>query len=663
MRLEKSSSESRLVGLLVIVTLALGIIAIYAIPKVFAVDRSGDTVESYTVTLHADGTLDESFVYKIVSRDTRFLFRYWEEAVVPLNKGYSTDQTYLEVISVTAPSGTTAYLKDYLGEVSIYSGPTDTQTISDLAYFDEVGAFNPNYYEPGTYTVSYKYRLHFPVDSDGFYDHLNIQFAREHITYSSVKIILEDTVKATAVYPHPPSLQMTKSGSDVIITGSSAENELLEVEMLATSTDSPWRSWGILFQETNTKAGTESANQLYSTQYWTAYAFNLVSKAAVLLVPLLLLGLWFLYGREEDVTVPTYLSTVPNPGRKPWYVNLVYNKGMLKFDENGFYATLLDLDTRGKINIETNEGSKTSPIPSATTTSPTSSGGGLRIRILDTNVSDEYEKRVMAFLASNSTPDPANSTQSIFDTNTLNAYASQISSSVSPPANALTVQSQLQTLMNPMGSSVFRDVWQKIPWDHFNDNNKKLVVVAVLGALFVVASIVISLWAPIASYLMTAPGFLGVVIIIQYVVARVFPVFLMGRYKPGLYKEKLEWGAFQANLSDFSQMQKYGTEDLSMWGSWLVYGTALGVGDKVAQAMKSLNVKFSTASVPLVAHTHFHPITAARSKAVISSGGSGRSGGGYRGGGSRGGGGGRGGVVDAAGVVGAVDDLPPSFTH
>ena len=102
MTLDKSSSELKLVGLLVIVTLALGLVAIYAIPKVTAQDKSGDTVESYTVTLHSDGTLDETYVYNIVSRDTRFLFRFWEEVVAPSGSGYPSNQPHLEVISITS---------------------------------------------------------------------------------------------------------------------------------------------------------------------------------------------------------------------------------------------------------------------------------------------------------------------------------------------------------------------------------------------------------------------------------------------------------------------------------------------------------------------------------------------------------------------------------
>jgi uncharacterized membrane protein len=642
MSLDKISSELRLVGLLVLVTLALGIAAIYAFPLVTAQDRSGDTVDSYSVTLHSDGTLDETYVYRIVSTDTRFLFRFWDEAVVPSGSGYPSDQTHLELITITAPPGTTAYLKDDLGRVTIYSGD-DSQTIRNLAYWDEVGAFNPLYYSPGSYTVSYKYRLYFPVDSDGSFDHLNIQFAREHITYGNVKIVLEDAGAATTVYTHPPSLQVSRSGDDVTITGASPENELLEVEMLASTASSPWRSWGIVYPETNTKALTDAANQQYTTQYWTAYSVNLLGKAAVLLVPFLLLGLWFRFGREEDVTVPHYLSTVPNPDRRPWYVNLVYNKGMLKFDENGFYATLLDLDNRGKIKILPWEEEHTSQTSNGTVADASSrSGGGLRILILDTAVSDEYERKVMGFFVNNSTPNATNPTQPVFDTDTLNTLANQITSAGEPSVKALTAQTELAALMSPLESGAF-GAWRKIPKEQMTDNSRYLYVLPTVGLLFLGASLGASMWASIVAYMLTLPVVMGMVILAQFMVASLFPVHLLGRYKPGLYREKLEWNAFREFLGDFSQMQKYGTEDLAMWGSWLVYGTALGVGDKVAQAMKSLNVRFPAAQVPVIAHRHFYPIITA-SRPVTYSGG--RSHGGFHGGGGgggHGGGGGRGG--------------------
>ena len=46
-------------------------------------------------------------------------------------------------------------------------------------------------------------------------------------------------------------------------------------------------------------------------------------------------------------------------------------------------------------------------------------------------------------------------------------------------------------------------------------------------------------------------------------------------------------------------IRKYAPEDLPMWGDWLVYGTALGVGDKVEQAMKVLNIPVAETGVPM----------------------------------------------------------------
>jgi uncharacterized membrane protein len=106
-----------------------------------------------------------------------------------------------------------------------------------------------------------------------------------------------------------------------------------------------------------------------------------------------------------------------------------------------------------------------------------------------------------------------------------------------------------------------------------------------------------------------------------------------------MYKEKLEWDAFRAHLSDYSQLNRYSTEDLSMWGIWLVYGAALGVGDKVAKAMHDFNIKLESAVVAITARKHFHPMITASQTASGGGGGKGHKGGGGR---KMGGGGGRG---------------------
>jgi uncharacterized membrane protein len=125
------------------------------------------------------------------------------------------------------------------------------------------------------------------------------------------------------------------------------------------------------------------------------------------------------------------------------------------------------------------------------------------------------------------------------------------------------------------------------------------------------------------------PIILGLVMIVQVVIAYLSPQTILGKWKERMYKEKLEGDAFRAHLDDYSQLKKYSTEDLSMWGSWLVYGTALGLGEQVAQAMKELNIQLSPTVATSASRTHYTSVRAAS----ISSGGGGGSGGGHKGGG------------------------------
>jgi len=100
----------------------------------------------------------------------------------------------------------------------------------------------------------------------------------------------------------------------------------------------------------------------------------------VLALPFLLLILYHLFGREKECSTPEYLSMVPDQTTKPWIVNLLFTGDPLDFDENGFYATLLDLHRQGIIHISAG------------------SHGHVQIRILKGYSSDDYEDRVLDFL-------------------------------------------------------------------------------------------------------------------------------------------------------------------------------------------------------------------------------------------------------------------------
>lgn len=208
-RRESVSGDVKLIGILVAATLALGIAEILAVPSISAQDRSGDVIEQYTVTLHPDGTLEETYVYTLKSSDTWMVFRFWEENLDYDIMGRGEDNIVL--MSIEVPPGSIAYIKNYAGQVTILP-PTQADsylmsTISEIAYINEVGCYNPGYFPPGSYTISYTFKINFWIDIFT-QDYLNLIPGRDHLPYKNVKIVLEDADYITEEYLHSPSLHL-----------------------------------------------------------------------------------------------------------------------------------------------------------------------------------------------------------------------------------------------------------------------------------------------------------------------------------------------------------------------------------------------------------------------------------------------------------------------
>ena len=95
----------------------------------------------------------------------------------------------------------------------------------------------------------------------------------------------------------------------------------------------------------------------------------------------------------------------------------------------------------------------------------------------------------------------------------------------------------------------------------------------------------------ITSFLFSYGVYTSIVILLQTIPPLFVSSSLFGRWKENYYKEKLEWDAFKTFLSDFASIKKYAPQDIKMWQEWLVYATTLGVGDKVVEAMRQLNIQ------------------------------------------------------------------------
>jgi uncharacterized membrane protein len=559
------SEKSQLAGV-VAAGLLLGLIALAGI-VFFAPLFDGDlTVSSYEAVLGTDGTLTEQYTFDVGSGyEYRMLYRIWEAPVtfIPLY------EPHIRFVSLDPPPGTIGYVRDGNGDVTVYPAgapEASRSTIRNLAYRNEVGIFNADYYPRGEYTARYEYVVNPPFETDGATTHLNLQLAgTTHIPYHHVRV----TVPATGidtVYAYPPSLETQKSGDVYVITGSVAADEILGIEMLGT-TEAFSAMSGFTRHVDAVREEAASGAFWYNLPYYVASLLNWLGKIAVIIVPLLLVVVWHRYGREKEFTVPQYLSTLPGTALKPWQVNLLFKKDAVDFDEDGYYATLLDLHRRKNIRIEEK-----------------GEGKGLQIRVLSTDAADAYEQRVIAFITTLSE-------NGVLDTDRIEKLTKQAQTISSAEETALRYQRSL--------ADVTKRVDTTISGQYMVDGREHLLVLLLPALVMAGISLILALVAPMQSYL-TFPALLcWVIVVVQVAIASAAPSTLFGHWKDDRYREKLEWDAFTNFLSDMAMIRKYAPADISMWGEWLVFGTALGVGDKVEAAMKSLNVQIPETGVPM----------------------------------------------------------------
>jgi len=585
--------EVKQLSIVLLLTISIGVVGLALSQYVpTALFMSGDVVvEEYHATLYLNGTLVEDYLYDVKeSNKYRMLYRIWD-APVSLK---SIDYPYIEVLGIEAPEGSVGYIKDYLGVVWASSYLREIQA---LAEFDEVGCFNPSKFEAGKYRVRYVFRIHPPIEYDGRLCHLNLKLADEHLPYLRVTVSVEDKGFLKEVYPHPPSLKIVE-GNFLEIQGSSSRDELLEVELLLKPDVLEFLD-GFVKDVDNVEQATVQANMFNSAQYLFLEAFRVLVKILILAIPLILIFIYVRHGKEKRFTVPKYLSYVPNRDRKPWVVNLVFKSDALDFDENGFYATLLDLHRRGKLQI-------------------TPKNKGLIIRILDSNVDDAYERRVLKVLRSLSYGE-------ILDTDTLDSLIEEFKRS----------RRELSKLIRDV-KYVTRKPSFRIASKFMISGRKRVGILAGLSGALLLISVLLIVTLPYMTS-MSLDALLGsIVLLIQSIVAVVAPSTLFGRWKGSAYKEKLEWDSFRRFLSDLAMIRRYAPQDLSIWGEWLIYGTSLGVGDKVVEAMKELEIPMIEADIATSIPLLFRPVIFI---APPSSGRGGGVGGGFGAGGGFGGGG------------------------
>jgi uncharacterized membrane protein len=611
-------SETRQIALVIVSVLVIGILGLLVtgglpgveagLPSSSVIAGKDVYVDDYSADLYLNGTLKESFIYNIdAAGKYRMLYRTWTTLPVYIE---NPGRPYVEPLQIIPPSRSIPYIKDQLGNVTITSEDEAFQAaaseISSLAEPNEVGSYRPQRFDAGRYRIDYLFSIHPPLECDSEYCHWNLAFADKHLPYRQATITIHDPENLIVrLFPHTSMpFDVKKEGDAWVITGSSPEDGLIEVEMLlrpeASKAIDGFKRQVSDVEEKTLSAQSESAS-------WPLQAL----RTLVLIFPFALAIFYYRFGKEKQFTVSEVLSYVPQK-RKPWLVNMVFRGDAFDFDENGFYATLLDLHERGAIEID--------------------SKNGLKIKLLKGISSaeedyDDYERSVLSFLKENSVG-------GIFDPSAFEGKVKALSSS-------LIHSQELKDLHDRMNDLLHKGGDKNAACAFVSGRSIRMLggfgLNYVLKAAFYLAFFIIFFGG--LSLLSNPLVATGLILIVQIAIVIAAPSALFGRWKEDYYKEKLEWDAFRNFLSDFAMIKKYAPEDLEIWREWLIYGTALGVGDKVRDAMASLNVIIPLAIAERGMRTHFaHAYATSAPKS--SGSGSGGGGGGFGGGGGSGGGGG-----------------------
>ncbi|SMO65078.1 Uncharacterized membrane protein [Balnearium lithotrophicum] len=518
---------------------------------------------SAVISLDKEINLSEDFTY-FVKEDKKFqmLYRVWR---APLTYREKINRPYIRLDETIYSKGLYDwYVKDFKGRIfGSFSNPQSKFLVRKLAEQNEVGMVNPNRFSSGRYNLGLLYTVFPPIESDGKFLHLNLRLGDKHIFYRKVFVEIDDPRgMVKEVFPHVTNWDLKRNGNKIFLTGLSPLNSIVGVELLLKPTDIN----GFFYRTTDVDTKTLEANKGLFTVRLFYDVFKTFLFIIVLLYPIFFYLFYLKFGREKEFLVPSFLSYVPNPKRKPYVVNLLFNRDALSGDENALFSTVLDFIRRGIVSVK-------------------KSYNSLVIEILKENEKfDDYERKVIEFFKIFGFRD--DKCRYYFD---LKSFKNRIEwwKRERNIAQLELLKKYLDILLSYENHKLTDRVLDRKGWNIFLLIHTSLLSVLIfliaVNKMFLLSDRFFIDFYPVYVY--------SAALLFNFLLSiALFPSQFFGRWKEDFYREKLMWDAFKNFLSDLAMIKKYSPEDISIWKEWLVYGTALDVADKVEEALRELSI-------------------------------------------------------------------------
>ncbi len=511
----------------------------------FTLDDHRFSIVDYEAHLTPGGILYENYTYSINSDGAlHMLYRHWS---TPLYYGplrdegiYLLNVSYRGNLSHVIPYVKTHYSGVYILNNASYSSG-DVDYIARKAWKSEAGIYVPTGIPAGKYTVSYVFLLYPVLEKHGDYYHLPLDLGIGHNTYLHSRISMPAGFNPQG----PPYLSAERKGENVVYTGRIYGGFTLVFDLLFTNA-SGFPHYSVRNVDYDIPSYVSRAHMYESIRYYIAYTMFLVPYYIVVFMPVAYLLIYLLFGRDHARPIEEEVMTPPER-RSPWVVNYIFKNQGIRVDyRETIIATLLNMHRKGIIEI---------------------SKGGREVRVLNENPEgglEDYEQQVLDFIKNNSRG------------GVMDLSAEKVKSK-----DILRIEPELE-------NKTF-DQFIYLPDKRIGYTFLFIVAYVLLVGVFIIVCI------PYALYIIW-----GTTLLIPYLI-QIFAIWkfpeVLGRWKDDYYTEKLRWDKFREFLSDEEKLRMHYREFSSYLDDWLIYGYALGVGDKVRTVLNAPGIEYHLAQV------------------------------------------------------------------
>ena len=276
-----------------------------------------------------------------------------------------------------------------------------------------------------------------------------------------------------------------------------------------------------------------------------------------LLSPIIAVFVYLRYGREPDVAYEgIYERDLPTDD-PPIFINaMMKSHGLGDPDMEGFQATLLDLIDRKVISLDVQAGDFSTK--------------DLILKFEREDLKDlkRYERNLYNML------------YSLSDGGVLNM--SDLDSKLSSESSGKWFLGELDNFYESAKSEYLTE---ETVSRYFNDRGSDIMMFLAIGGIVMAAIMLfLGLTTNLKAGIYVLAG--GAFLLVFSIALLFLPDDIFGQWTPEGRVFYLKWKNFKKFLQDNSLIKEHAPDSIVVWKKYLIYGTALGIADKVYESMK-----------------------------------------------------------------------------